>query len=94
MSENYIIQEWANEAKTNIYLGKKDYENKTLYLYSENPGHLIGYHGERVERYREKLRAFGWAVSIIEIQEVFCPNKNYDEVLYNRMKAYFDLEGD
>ena len=73
MSEKHIIQEWANEAKTTIYLGKMDYEKKILYLYSENPGYLIGYHGERVGRYQEKLRAFGWTVSITEIQETFYP---------------------
>ena len=92
MSEKHIIQEWANETKTTIYLGKMDYEKKILYLYSEHPGLLIGYHGERIERYQEKLKAFGWTIYLTEIQETFCPGRDYSDVLFKRMQAYFELE--
>ena len=73
-------------------LGKWIMRKKILYLYSETPGYLIGYHGERVGRYQEKLRVFGWTVSITEIQEIFCPGRDYSDVLFKRMQAYFELE--
>ena len=37
MSEKHIIQEWANEAKTTIYLGKMDYEKKKSFTFTVKP---------------------------------------------------------
>ena len=91
MKENYIIQEWCNEVNKVASISK-DYKTKTIYLYTEWPGYYIGKCGTTLDKYREKLKDIGWEVKIIELKETFLPSRNYDDVLDERYKDFFDAE--
>ena len=49
-----LLREWRMEAKNNhlcLYKGEGD----TLIIYTDKPGYMIGYHGELIQKYREKI---------------------------------------
>lgn len=49
-----LLREWRMEAKNNhlcLYKGEGD----TLIIYTDRPGYMIGYHGELIQKYREKI---------------------------------------
>lgn len=49
-----LLREWRTEAKNNhlcLYKGEGD----TLIIYTDRPGYMIGYSGDLVEKYRQKI---------------------------------------
>ena len=65
-----IIQKWKDEALglRNVYKDTTVFhvEGNTLYLITKYPGLFIGYHGNLVNKYEEKL---GIEVKMIELRE-------------------------
>lgn len=60
-----VLKEWKDDAKvTHLMLYKL--RDGVLTIYTDRPGPLIGFHGERVARYQEKLKA----LPIYHINEV------------------------
>ena len=50
-----VLREWKAESEvTHLMLYK--ITNGVLTIYTDRPGPLIGFHGERVARYSEKLK--------------------------------------
>jgi len=65
-----IIQQWKSEALclSSVYKDTTVFhvEENTLYLITKYPGLFIGYHGNLVNKYEEKL---GMKVKMIELRE-------------------------
>ena len=65
-----IIQQWKRQALglRNVYKDTIVFhvEGNTLYLITKYPGLFIGYHGNLVNKYEEKL---GMKVKMIELRE-------------------------
>lgn len=65
-----IIQQWKKEALglRNVYKDTTVFhvEGNTLYLITKYPGLFIGYHGNLVNKYEEKL---GIKVKMIELHD-------------------------
>lgn len=65
-----VIQQWKNEALglRNVYKDTTAFhvDGNTLYLITKYPGLFIGYHGNLVNKYEEKL---GMKVKMIELHE-------------------------
>jgi ribosomal protein S3 len=60
-----ILKEWKDDAKvTHLMLYKL--RDGVLTVYTDRPGPLIGFHGERVDRFKQKLLA----LPIYHIKEV------------------------
>ena len=91
MHECKIIQNWVNEVGKPASI-TRDYKTKTITLYTQWPGYFIGYKGERVYKYEEQLKARDWKIKIVELQETFNVGDDWDKIMDERMKAFFDLE--
>ena len=65
-----IIQRWKREALglRNVYKDTTVFhvDGNTLYLITKYPGLFIGYHGNLIDKYREKL---GMEIKMIELRE-------------------------
>lgn len=54
-----VLREWKEESKvTHLMLYK--IVNGVLTIYTDRPGPLIGFHGERVARFSEKLKRLSY----------------------------------
>ena len=52
-----VIKEWKDDAHvTHIVLFDYKYSNKTLKIFTDSPGPLIGLRGERFDRFHNKLK--------------------------------------
>ena len=66
-----IIKEWRIEAKVeNPVLYKYNSLDKTLTICTARPGYMIGYHGQLIEKYKEKLSQIYKVVNEIKFIEV------------------------
>ena len=53
----HTIKEWAEDARVETpILWKRDHKRNKLCLYTTRPGLFIGLHGERYQRFWEKLK--------------------------------------
>lgn len=66
-----IIKEWRIEAKVeNPVLYKYNSLDKTLTICTARPGYMIGYHGQLIEKYKEKFSQIYKVVNEIKFVEV------------------------
>lgn len=90
-----IIQDWANETKTEIHL-VEDRSKKEIWVYSTDPGVLIGRAGTRIYKYIDKIHSIPfykeYDVRVGAIKETFYPGNDYNKILEERMNAYFEVE--
>lgn len=65
-----ILKDWSNE--TSISFGYKyNWEMKELVIYTTCPGILIGFKGETIEKYRERLNKYFFEKEIkIRFEEI------------------------
>lgn len=86
-----IIQDWCNECST-ICMTKTDYDKKTVTIITNRPGIMIGYKGNLVNKYKEEIKEYGWKINIIEAQEIHYPGNNWEDIIDERVKGYFEWE--
>ena len=73
-----IIKEWRIEAKVETpVLYKYDSRKQILTLCTSRPGYMIGYHGQLIEKYREKLNKTYVTrqvkeIKFIEVEDELC----------------------
>ena len=92
MRENWVIQEWCNEVTKPVSI-TKDTKTKTITLYTEWPGWYIGKGGTIFYKYEEKLKKMGWdQIKIVELKETFQPGNNYDDIVEERVNAFWEAE--
>lgn len=66
-----IIKEWRIEAKVeNPVLYKYNSLDRTLTICTARPGYMIGYHGQLIEKYKEKFSQIYKVVNEIKFVEV------------------------
>ncbi len=86
-----IIQDWCNECDT-FCMTKTDWDKKIITIITNRPGIMIGYKGNLVNKYREKIKDYGWEINIIEGQEIHYPGDNWEDIIDERVKGYFEME--
>lgn len=86
-----IIQDWCNECSI-ICMTNTDYNKKTVTIITNRPGIMIGYKGNLVNKYKEKIKEYGWKINIIEAQEIHYPGNNWEDIIDERVKGYFEME--
>lgn len=86
-----IIQDWCNECNT-ICMTNTDYDKKTVTIITNRPGIMIGYKGNLVNKYKEKINEYGWKINIIEAQEIHYPGDSWGDIIDERVKGYFEME--
>lgn len=90
-----IIQDWANETKTEIHL-VEDRLKKEIWVYSTDPAVLIGRAETRIYKYIDKIHSIPfykeYNIKVGEIQETFYPGNDYNKILEERMNAFFEYE--
>ena len=66
---NEILMEWkAETGVTHLMLYRV--KNGVLTIFTDRPGPLIGFHGERITRYTEKLKAVRYPkISEVRLEE-------------------------
>lgn len=64
-----VLREWKEEAKiTHLMLYK--IRNGVLTIYTDRPGPLIGFRGERIARFQDKLKALPFGkVTEVRLEE-------------------------
>ena len=70
-----IIKEWRIEAKVeNPVLYKYNSRDETLIICTSRPGYMIGYHGQLIEKYKEKLNQIKTVneINFIEVENELC----------------------
>lgn len=88
----FIVQEWCNEVGKSISMGRC--RDNVLCLYTLYPGYFIGRHGSLFDKYKQQLIALGWEeVKLIELKETFTPGRDYSDIVEERAKAFWELEG-
>lgn len=71
-----IIKEWRIEAKVEMpVLYKYNSFNKTLTICTSRPGYMIGYKGQLIEKYQEKLNKAYFTRKINEIKFIEVENE-------------------
>lgn len=71
-----IIKEWRIEAKveTPVLYKYKSYDGGILTICTSRPGYMIGYHGQLIEKYKEKLNQIKTVneINFIEVENELC----------------------
>ena len=71
-----IIKEWRIEAKveTPVLYKYKRYDGGILIICTSRPGYMIGYHGQLIEKYKEKLSQIKAVneINFIEVENELC----------------------
>ena len=90
-STDKIIQDWCNECGT-VCMTQNDYTEKIINIYTNRPGYMIGYKGQLVDKYRALINSIGWNIKIFEINEIHYPGDNWEDIIDERVKGYFEME--
>lgn len=86
-----LIQDWCNECNTTC-MTQRDYNKKLIKIITTRPGVMIGYKGIIVDKYKEKIKKYGWSISIIEAQEVHYPGNDWEKIIDERVLGYLEME--
>ena len=87
-----IIQDWCNECNC-MAMTIPHYDSCTIDIITNRPGIMIGYKGETITKYKEKISGLGWNVHMIEAKEIHYPGDNWEQIIDKRVQAYFEMEG-
>lgn len=87
-----IIQDWCNECNC-MAMTIPHYDSCTIDIITNKPGIMIGYKGETITKYKEKISELGWNVHMIEATEVHYPGDDWEQIIDERVKGYFEMEG-
>lgn len=86
-----IIQEWCNEAGVGCSAQYAPSKMK-VEIYSLNIGYFIGREGILAQKYKDLLQAKGYSVETHMLHEEFIPRRDYDDVIAERIKSYYEWE--
>lgn len=86
-----IIQDWCNEC---ICMAMTVYhrDSRIVDIITNKPGIMIGYKGETVTKYKEKISEFGWDVHMIAVEEIHYPGDDWGQIIDERARGYFEME--
>lgn len=85
------IQNWVNETCKEAMV-KIRYSDKTVTICTSYPGQFIGKNGCLYNKYAKDIEAQGYKVKFFDIDEHFKPGNNWDDIMEERMKAFFETE--
>ena len=74
-----IIRAWCEESKLEAIGYSYDYDTRTLYIYANRPGYLIGRAGNIIDKYQVQLKDSIANVNAIKFVEV-------DNMISNKVK--------
>ena len=90
-----IIQEFLSSVNyKEPVLIKKHYDSRTIVIYCNHPGILIGRYGQDVHRLEETLKEKSVCfdkVSFEETDEFILPNQDWDKIWTDRAKARSEM---
>lgn len=90
----FVIQDWCNEVGKSASIPRYRDSDDTLYIYTEYPGWFIGRAGSTFDKYKQQLNLLGWKeIKFVELKETFTPGKDYSDIVEERARAFWDLEG-
>lgn len=69
------------------------YDSHTIDIITIKPGIMIGYKGETINKYKEKINELGWNIHIIKANEIHCPGDDWEQIIDERVQGYFEMEG-
>ena len=87
-----IIQDWCNECNCMI-MTIPHYDSCTIDIITNRPGIMIGYKGETITKYKEKINGLGWNVHVIEATEIHYPGDDWEQIIDKRVQGYLEMEG-
>ena len=71
----YTPSEWTKQGRKLCKRGMfgYDFDGETLTVYSDYPGFLIGFKGERINEYTEAIKAQSPKIKAVKIKEIHVP---------------------
>ena len=86
-----IIQDWCNESVC-MAMTIPHYDSHTIDVITLRPGIMIGYKGETITKYKEKINKLGWNINIVEAKEIHYPGDDWGQIIDERVQGYFETE--
>lgn len=87
-----IIQDWCNECNCTV-MTVLHYDLYTVDIITNRPGIMIGYKGETITKYKEKINELGWNIHIVEANGVYYPGGDWEQIMDERVWGYIEMEG-
>lgn len=79
-TDRKLIEDWCKDCGVTTPVGYSvDYSNSVLTIYTDRPGWLIGYCGEKVSKFREAWKQEHYREYEVKFVEVHCGFVNVKE---------------
>ena len=86
-----LIQDWCNKCNV-VCMTRLNYKDKIINIITNRPGIMIGYKGNLINKYREKIKEYGWEIDIMEAQEIHYPGDDWEKIIDERVLGYIETE--